>query len=180
MKIQIRRPKLKDKKELFDFFQLVIKDTFQRENISEFYPGEITVEVQKVFQVVLNDLEGSGREEYVLLAQTGNQIAGTIAFGFLNDIIKNNIKAIKNSFVLIKGVYVLPEIQNQGLGSRLFETLLGHLKQKSVPGFYLDCGYPSAQQFWIKKLGPPFLILKNQWGENQDHYIWEVSLSVVW
>jgi len=40
--------------------------------------------------------------------------------------------------------------------------------------FYLDAGFPSSQDYWEKRLGPPVMSLDHYWGPGAPHKIWKI------
>jgi GNAT superfamily N-acetyltransferase len=72
----------------------------------------------------------------------------------------------------IKCVYVLPELQGNGVGTILFREMLSHLRNKGIERFCLDSGYRRAKAFWTKRLGDPSVVLPDYWGKDAHHMIW--------
>lgn len=174
MNISIVRPQVKDKKEICNLFKSTIKDAFEQEGILHLHK-DINKEIKKQFDRLNQDFQSQGRRVYYLIARNNSQIVGTIAQTQPDSIIKNNLKINLANIAVIASVYVLPHFQGKGIGSLLFDSMLKHLKQKNINEFVMDSGYKKAQNFWIKKVGKPTVLLKDYWNKDSDHMIWQVK-----
>ena len=177
MQINIIRPLPVHKTELRRLFTETISKNFKEEGIYKTHHTELKNEIEEQMNTLQKGFDSKGKEEYFLVAQIKNtqQIAGIIAYGKANDIIKQHLKTIdwnNTAIPEIKSVYILPKFQNQGIGSILFNHILHLLHQKQIPEFCLDSGYKRAQVYWTKKLGQATLILNDYWDKNADHKIW--------
>lgn len=172
MTIKITRPRIKDLQQIHQLFEVTIKDNFRAEGILETLETEANQEIQALIRTLAADFESGGEEEYHLLARIESKVVGTIAYGKANPLITNNIDAKYHKVLEVKSVYILPQFQNKGIGSLLFQRILSRLSTIGIKDFYLDSGYKKAQSFWTKKLGEPICTLKDYWAEGSHHMIW--------
>lgn len=177
MSIVIERPKHDDVPELYELFEIVLKDTFERNGLmylEDLLKNEIAVKKSFLHE----DLETGGEGHHFLVARFEGDIIGTMAFGPPNDII------VGESMGKFKGVpelgtaFVKPRYQGMGVARRLFEAMVEILENKGMSHCCFDSGYPSAQSTWRRKFGEPTIHLKDYWGVGADHMIWHVELSV--
>ncbi|MBZ2174316.1 GNAT family N-acetyltransferase [Schnuerera sp. xch1] len=178
LNIEIRRPKLKDKEELHNFFKIVIKDTFIREGIeNNVYDLEQEIKFKKKY--LQYDLDSNGKLRYFLIAEHNENIIGTIEYGQSSDLIDSCTNGELKHLVEVGTVFVRPDYQKQGIGNLLLNSIYEAMKNRGIEEFCLDSGYSNAQKIWIKKFGSPHYFLKNYWGENRHHMIWRITLSKV-
>ena len=173
-KVEIRRPKTEDVKQLNDFFKTVITDTFMKEGIGD-QVNDMKEEIDAKKRYLESDLGSNGEKRYFLIAHIGDRIIGSIEYGAVNDIIS---KCTDQSTLLEVGtVFVHPEHQGTGIGNLLLEAMYGTLQQRGIEEFWLDSGYKRAQSIWKKKFGEPEVLLKDYWGKDFDHLIWRVRVQ---
>jgi hypothetical protein len=53
------------------------------------------------------------------------------------------------------------------------------MQKDGIKEFCLDSGYKIAQRIWIEKLGIPQYHLKDYWGKDADHMIWQRNIEDV-
>jgi GNAT superfamily N-acetyltransferase len=177
MEIIVTRPTGKDLIEIENLFLGTIKDTFKREGIDLSHSSDIKPEIKNCTDTLKRDFQSNGQDEYFLIAQINNKIAGTIAYGSVNNIIRNNLDIDFNNIQEIKSAYILPEFQRIGVASKLFKKILIKLHKNKTEEFCLDCGFTISQNFWIKKIGQPTKILKNYFGKDAHHMIWKSKIK---
>ncbi len=175
MIIEITRPDRNDVKELHQLFDITIRDTFEREGIVEASIDEIMVEVEKQKQFLRNDLDTGGRDEYFLIARRDDRIVGTIAYGPPNHMILKYSNIAVATVPEIKSVYIHPDYQRQGIGTKLLMTVVDILRDRGFTQFCLDTGYKSAQVYWQKKLGPPLVTIADYYSDGTAYMIWVVD-----
>jgi GNAT superfamily N-acetyltransferase len=178
-KIEIRRPRTEDIEDLNQFFRIVITDTFAREGLAGLI-DDIEVEIDSKKNYLRMDLESNGGKRYFLIALAENKIIGTIEYGPASKLIQDCTNGELGNHVEVGTVFVLPDYQRQGTGNRLLGEMLQTLKGRGILEFCLDSGYKNAQTIWIKKFGEPDYLLKDYWGQGQDHMIWKVLTSGVY
>lgn len=169
------KPDFSDIEELNLFFSTVIRDTFQKEvegNCESFIMEEI--EEKNLF--LQEALASKGEKRFFLLAKKDQKIVGTIAYGPCGELISEGSKGAYQGVGEIGTVFVLPEYQNQGIGRTMLSSILLELGRRGIQEFCLDSGYPRAQKIWQHKFGTPTIIMKDHWGEGNDHMIWYIKL----
>jgi GNAT superfamily N-acetyltransferase len=173
--IEINRPELKDIELINDFFQIVIRDTFAINSLTDLV--DLMEEEIAYKRKCLNlDLESDGKDMYFLIAKEEDKIVGSIEYGPSNELIRTCTKGKLTNIVEIGTLYVHPAYQRKGIGSRMLELLCRELKGRGIEEFCLDSGYKSAQKVWTNKFGKPEYHLKDYWAEGSDHMIWRVKI----
>ena len=172
--IIVKRPLNTEIKELNNFFELVIRDTFAKNNISDLI-ASLEEEIIDKKRCLTEDIESGGKLRYFLVATLDNKIVGTIEHGPANDLIKTCTQGELAELQEIGTVYVDPKHQNQGIGSLLLTKMFEVLYDKKIEEFCFDSGYKSAQKIWRKKFGEPEYHLKNYWGDGADHMVWRLN-----
>ncbi len=176
--IDISRAKIEDKELINDFFRVVLIDTFNKNEISELV-DTLNDEIEDKRRCLNQDFESAGKDRCFLIAKDKNLVVGSAEYGPPNDLIlsctNTELKEIKE----IGTVFIHPDYQRQGIGSRMFISILMEMKKNGVEEFCLDSGYSIAQRIWTKKLGKPQYYLKNYWGEDAHHMIWRKKVEDV-
>ncbi len=176
--INISRAKPEDREMINEFFQLVLIDTFHKNDISE-WVDTLKNEIEDKRRCLDQDFESEGSKRYFLIAKDQQHIVGTVEYGAANDLIlsctNGDLKEIKE----IGTVFVHPQYQKMGIGSRLFHSILLEMKRAGLKEFCMDSGYKIAQKIWNGKLGSPQYHLKDYWGKDADHMIWRRNIDEV-
>jgi len=172
MNWQISRPTQQHIPQIHEVFSKTVINNFREEGILDTLEEEAHQEVATLINTLQTDFATQGQEEYFLIAHAQNKVVGTIAYGKVSTLISENVSIGNSNIPEVKSVYVLPEFQNQGIGSLLFQRILLVLTQHNIEAFYLDSGYRKAKTFWQKKLGAPTYTLENYWGKGSHHMIW--------
>lgn len=167
-----------DLEELQSLFEQTLRDTFVREGIEQSHAADLEQEIAAQSALVKRDLESDGKAEYFLVARAGDTIVGTAAAGPANDIILAHATFDIERTPEIKSVYVRPDWQGRGIGSRLFEAIRAYLASTGRTHFCLDTGYQAAREFWTHRLGEPGTIVKDYWGARADHCIWYREIDI--
>ncbi len=176
--IHISRPKIEDIELINEFFELVIRDTFERNGISDLV-DTITEEIADKRRCLSQDIESSGKDRFFLIAKDENKIVGSIEYGPSNDLIISCTNGELKELVEIGTVFVHPDYQYKGIGSRMLKRIFTELKNNDIEEFCFDSGYKSAQKIWINKFGNPEYHLKDYWGKGDDHMVWRISVDNV-
>jgi GNAT superfamily N-acetyltransferase len=176
--IEIIRPKARDVELINEFFKIVLKDTFERNGISDLV-DTISEEIEDKRRCLNQDLASDGQDRYFLIARDDEKIVGSIEYGASNELILSCTKGELKDLVEIGTVFVHPDYQNKGIGTRMLNLIFNQLEKNGVKEFCLDSGYKTAQKTWIKKFGIPTYHLKDYWGPGADHMIWRVSVDSV-
>jgi GNAT superfamily N-acetyltransferase len=177
--VVIRRPRTEDIEELNQCFRIVITDTFRREGLVGLI-DDIEAEIDSKKNYLQLDLDSKGEKRYFLIALAGNKIIGTIEYGPASKLIHDCTNGKLGNLVEVGTVFVLPDYQRQGIGNKLLSEMLQTLKGRGIVDFCLDSGYKTAQTIWKRKFGEPDYLLKDYWGQGQDHMIWKISTSGVY
>ena len=176
MKVKIRRPNKKDRKEIHQLFETTIKHTLELEGLvgEEGFVKELFNDQKNLIDI---DFDTNGKEYYFLVAECEGKIIGTICHRPCSDIIVDcadrDIKGIHE----IGSVYILPNFQGKGIAKLLLNAMYTTLIAKGFDEFWLDSGYNIAKKVWQNVLGKPTIIMKNYWGEGIDHHLWNRKLS---
>lgn len=176
--VEIRRPTTDDTEALHRFFQMMVRDTFAKENLLQ-YTEEIESEIENKIQYLDDDLRSNGTDRYFLLAVRDGIIIGTIEYGPPNNLIRELTQGALSHLPEIGTVFVHPSYRQQGVGSLLVNVMMLTLLSRGVEEFCLDCGYGSAQQVWMRKFGEPQYWLRDWWGQGQDHMIWALRTGSI-
>lgn len=175
MNFELSAPVPGDEAELEEFYRTTISDTFRVNGIDA--AGEIEGEVEHQMNTFHSATASRGERDFQLIARIEGQLAGTIAAGKQNRSVNENIPSRLKDLPEIKGVYVHPDYQSKGLGSRLWKTMISALHEKGVDKACLDSGYPLSQAYWKKKIGEPAIVMKDYWGPGADQMIWFFSVK---
>lgn len=177
--IKITRLSETDVPRVQDLLGRVLVDTFEKNQAQLTDPGEIDSEVIQKVADLAADLSSDGKDAYHLLVRTPQgKVVGIIGSGSLNQEILSNLdKSPAQSAIEIKNVYVDPDFQGMGIGTRLFQKMLHHLKKEGVTEFYLDSGFALAQKYWSKKLGQPLVTKSDYYGKGNHYMIWKCSVN---
>lgn len=176
--IVLSRPIIDEMELINDFFKLVIDDTFEKNSISHLVDA-IANEIEEKRKLLKQDMESNGANRYFLIAKDGRKIVGSIEYGPSNELINICTEGELKDIIEIGTVYVHPDYQGKGVGSKLLDAIFEELKHKGIHDFCFDSGYNSAQKIWINKFGKPQYHIKDYWGENADHMIWRIQLKDV-
>ncbi len=176
--MNISRAKLEDREKINEFFQLVLIDTFHKNEISDLI-DTLEHEIEDKRCCLDQDLESAGGKRYFLIAKDQQHIVGSVEYGPANDLILSCTNGDLKETKEIGTVFVHPQYQRMGIGSRLFYSILLEMKKAGLEEFCLDSGYKIAQKIWINKLGSPQYHLKDYWGKDADHMIWRRNIDEV-
>lgn len=155
-------------------FETAIRGAFQNEGLDTLH-DEFWDEVndkKRLLQVVLQQSHNHDEAMFVLLAKREDTVVGTISFAPCSEIIRKGTNQELADIGELGTLYILPELQGQGIGSALIQALIGELQRRGLEKFCLDSGYKNAQQRWKRKFGTPHTVLQDHWGEGTDHMIW--------
>ncbi|MEK4667381.1 GNAT family N-acetyltransferase [Niallia sp. FSL R7-0271] len=176
--IEIRRPLETDRKELQHFFDIMLKSTFDKNGIANLVEDRQT-ELQEKQDQLNEDFASSGKKRYFLLAtdKATGDLLGCIAYGPVSALIVRETKGEFTDMLEVGTAFVHPDHQNKGIGTLLLQAILEVLKSKGIKEYCLDSGYQLAQKVWTKKLGSPYLLLEDYWGEGAHHMIWRRQMD---
>ncbi|MCM0650310.1 GNAT family N-acetyltransferase [Clostridium swellfunianum] len=176
--VELSRPKIEDIELINEFFEIVLRDTFERNGIS-YLIDTIEEEIKDKRRFLNQDFETGGTARYFLIAKENKKIVASIEYGPSNDLINSCTNGELKEVVELGTVFVHPDYQNKGIGSRMLNSIFIEMKEKGIKEFCFDSGYKTAQKTWIKKFGNPEYLLKDYWEEGSDHMIWRISVDDV-
>ncbi|WP_430883182.1 GNAT family N-acetyltransferase [Fusibacter sp. JL216-2] len=171
----IRRPRHEDAQALKKLFEDTIEFVFELNDID--LPDLKAEEISGKQAFLMEDLESNGEKRYFLIALVENRIAGIIGIGPSNELIEESTNGALNDVLEIGPVYVHPDFQKQGIGSKLMNAMYLTLLARGQESFCLDSGYKSAQVIWTKKLGQASYIDIDKWAVGNHHMVWHKSLD---
>ena len=178
MNIEFSRPKVENIELINEFFEIVLRDTFERNGILGLV-DLIVEEIEDKRRCLNQDIESNGKNRYFLIAKENDKIVGSIEYGQSNELISSCTNGKLKELVEIGTVFVHPEYQKNGIGSRMLNLIFIELEKNSIKEFCFDSGYKSAQKIWTRKFGNPEYHLKDYWGEDTDHMVWRISVKDV-
>lgn len=182
LNIVIRQPKLEDEPSARRMLEASISDAIRHEQISDLEEVR-AYEISHKYALLHAALERGAVEDaestvdstlqhWFLIAELEGEVIGSISFGPSNDTIRELVPEQLDQVGELGSLYVRPDYQNQGIGSRLIAALLEELAKRGIDRFCLDSGYRQAQTRWRRKFGEPYKVAENHWGSGSDHVIW--------
>ncbi len=175
--IVVRRPRLEEIESINEFFELVLRDTFEKNGLSDLAEKTMAEEIADKRRCLNQDLDSNGKHRFFLIVTLDNQVVGSIEYGPSNDLIITSTDGALKDLVEIGTVFVHPKYQRKGIGNLMLSHIVNELTNKGIMEFCLDSGYKSAQKIWTNKFGEPDYHLKDYWGEGADHMVWRVKIS---
>ncbi|NBC70221.1 GNAT family N-acetyltransferase [Paenibacillus sacheonensis] len=125
----------------------------------------------------MHDAFTTGTAVRFLVARMNDTIVGIVSSGPCNaDIVKCAGERLKH-VCEIGSIYVLPDLQGQGIASALIHAMAGRLAERGIDRFCLDSGFRKAQAKWMHKFGPPCATVQDYWGPGSVHMIWDCSVA---
>ncbi len=148
-----------------------MRDAFAQEGLAH-----LDAEIQGIvagkaalFDESLKDRLG---EVQFLAAKDTEELIGMISFGPRGKEIRECTGEDSAGIGKLGTLYVLPEYQDQGVGSALIQALVRQLHQQGVEQFCLDSGFKRAKERWLRKFGQPYVVAPDYWGPGVDHMVW--------
>lgn len=158
------------------FFELVLRDVFEKENLghrTEILEQEISSKQSQIRNV----LDQTGQRDVFLVAEESGDIIGTVAYIPCNAVICSLSKGELESYGEVGTVFVRPDRQKQGIGRALRTAMDQALLDQGITEYVLDTGYGAAQNYWKQQLGDPIIVAVDYWGDGHDHLVWKVDLT---
>lgn len=180
LNIMIRRPNTEDEASAYRMFTASITDAFVQEGLAD-AAEDIAYEIAHKSELLRVAIEGSSSTSYspgvppvafFLIAEREGEVAGTISFGPRGDKIQELAGEELNGVGELGSLYVHPNVQNQGIGSKLIAAMVNEMRNRGVETFCLDSGYGKAQERWRRKFGEPHIFAKDYWDAGAHHAIW--------
>lgn len=167
----IREATREDEKQLEEFFNYAITDTFVKEGV-----GHLIEDIKNEINYKMLTFEESLNNKAILFVSIFDEkIVATGAIIECSNLISDHSPELA-SLKELGAVFVDPNFQKQGLGTEIVDALIKKMNNMNETEFCLDSGYTIAKGIWRKKFGPPYNIVKDLWGEGHDHYIWKLSI----
>lgn len=174
--ITIRRPGIEERESIHTFFEEMLVDTFEKNNVSDM-KELLQEEILDKKRYIAQDFETEGEERFFLLAEHKGEIIGSIEYGPSNDLLNSCTGGEFKDMLEIGTVFVRPDWQKRGISVLLMYSLFEELKEKRVEEVCFDSGYKIAQGIWCKRFGSPAYYLENYWGEGFHHMVWRVKVK---
>ncbi|WP_340401159.1 GNAT family N-acetyltransferase [Paenibacillus sp. FSL H8-0079] len=155
-------------------FETTIPAAFEQEGIGSLL-DDIQHEIAHKRALIHTALQPDHNKEanvFFLVAKMDDVIVGTISYVPCGAEIRECAEGRLNKIGELGSLYVLSDVQGQGIGSALILALVTELQRLGIQQFCLDSGYRIAQQKWQHKFGEPYVVAKNYWGEGTDHMVW--------
>ncbi|WP_405158856.1 GNAT family N-acetyltransferase [Paenibacillus sp. FSL H8-0283] len=159
---------------VYQVFETTIPAAFDQEGIGSLL-DDIQDEIAQKKAMIHKALQAKDNIDasvFFLVAKRGDVIVGTISYGPCGKEIRECTEGRLNDIGELGSLYVLPEVQGQGVGSALILALVTELQRLGIQQFCLDSGYQIAQKKWQRKFGEPYVVANNYWGEGTDHMVW--------
>lgn len=161
-----------DVKPLQRLFMESLSDLIRREQFED--ADLLDEEVARLNTTVQDSLDDETVQLFVVL-QDG-VIVGTAAVLPPNEIITAHLD-VEPNVPEVGCIYVTPSAQRQGVGHFLLKNVMEELLKRGQSIFYLDAGFPTAQTYWEKRMGPPMLTIDHYWGPGAPHKIWRCDVT---
>lgn len=172
----IRRPTTDDVSCIYEFFRLVLVDTYQKNGINE-WDELLADEMQGKRNNLQLDFDSYGRDRFFLIGEYKGQIICSIEYGIASNLINECTHNELKEYLEIGTVYVHPSYQGKGISTLLYYSILQEIMNKGVDEVCLDSGYETAQKIWNHRFGKPAYHIKDFWGPEGDHMIWKFNIG---
>lgn len=160
-----------ERESAYQVFETSIPDAFEKEGLASL-KEDINSEITHKKHMLDVSLGLSNSEIRFFAAKLEGHVIGTISFGPCSEDIRKFTDNHLNNIGELGSLYILPNYQNQGVGSALINGVIMYLYKQGIKKFCLDSGYKRAQERWLRKFGEPYKVLKDYWGPGSDHMIW--------
>lgn len=171
MGLRISNSTQDDIKSVCQVFETSIPDAFEKEELG-LLKENIHREIEHKKHLLDSSLNFTGSSTYFLIAKLDETVVGTISFGSCGEDIKKCTDNQLDDIGEMGSLYILPDYQDQGVGSELINAMVAYLSKQGIYQFCLDSGYKRAQKRWLRKFGEPYKVVKDYWGPDFDHMIW--------
>ncbi len=169
--MHIVEPGLSDRPGILHVLERSIEDAFAQETL-EHRDDEIRDLVGEKAAMYDESLADGGHGIRFLAAKQGQQVIGVISYGPCGTAVRECTGEALAGIGELGTLYVLPEYQNQGIGSALIQALLQQLAREGVEQFCLDGGFKGSQKRWLCKFGAPYVTVPDYWGPGADSMVW--------
>lgn len=174
--IVIRRPVIEELADINTFFEMMLKDTFEANGVSDL-TDLLEEEIQTKKKYILQDFTTNGKDRFFLLAVYDGKIIGSIEYGASNEVLNKCTNHEMKDILEIGTVFVHPKYQKQRVSSILLYNLFLVLCSNRIQEVCFDSGYKIAQSVWSKKFGSPSYCFNDFWAVGAHHMIWRVKVA---
>lgn len=175
--LTIEELKKVDLEEVYNVFKVTIPKAF-KESEDDVEEKILEQEIHHK-RLLLNDsIYNKPRKNVFLIAKDKNKVIGTIAYGECSNAIRECTNNEFSDIGELNSLFILPEYQGKGVGSKLINALMEYLNENGIEEFCFDSGYKQAQVKWIKKFGEPYKIVKDFWAPGVDNMIWKCKVKL--
>lgn len=174
--ILFSRPAESDFTEAMNFFEVVIRHTFEKNELG-YMTEEIESEINHKREMLLSDFETKGETVYFLLGKLEGEIVASISLGTVGHLILECTGDSLSNLYEVGTVFVKPCFQGQGIGSYMMNLIQRELVERKQDSYCFDSGYPSAQRVWTKHFGKAQHIQYDFWGKDSHHMIWHLGVN---
>ena len=169
--IAIGVPDIDDRSGVVHLLERSISDAFIQEGLDDI--GEEIQSIIDTKKIMFDEfVQNPGQTTQIFVAKETDQIVGIISFAPRGKEIRDCTGQELEGIGELGTLYILPEYQNQKIGSALIRTLVQYLAEQGVRQFCLDSGFKRAQRRWLRKFGEPYLTAQDYWGPDGDHMVW--------
>lgn len=172
----ISKPTREEIKSAYRVFEVSIRDAFEKEGLGAL-EEDINREIMNKKHMLDASLDMPDAGTHFLIAKLGGTVVGTISFGACGEDIRRCTDNQLQDIGELGSLYILPEYQDQGIGSALIKSMAVQLDKQGIERFCLDSGYKRAQKRWIRKFGTPCKIVEDYWGPGSSHMIWLCNVA---
>lgn len=174
--ILIRSPKFDEIDKLNIFFERVLKDTFIKNHVMHL-KKEYEIEIEDKNKIICRYFDENKEDNYFFIAIVDGRVVGSISLAYCNKMIIDALGGGYKRIYELGTIFVDPDYQGIGIGSKLIEHGIELLKSIGVEKFCLDSGYKSAQRIWNKKFGKSERVFKDFFDKGNDYIIWIVDIK---
>lgn len=165
-----------DLEKAYDVFKVTIPVAF-KESEDEAEPEVLEKEIHNKKLLLIDSIKNKSRKNVFFVAKHKDKVIGTIAYGECSEAIRVCTDNEFSNIGELNSLFILPEYQGKGVGSKLIKALMKYLNENKIEEFCFDSGYKQAQIRWINKFGQPYKIVKDFWAPGVDNMIWRCEVK---
>lgn len=174
--------------EVSAFFETVLKDLYLREGFGWQMAETYHEELNAKRQALRHSLASKETLPLYYELRLRGILAGTFALTRPGNLIVDHVELLNMEGQAYKrneaekqvpelaSFFILPELQGCGIGKEMLKISEVCLRTLGYRQYCLDCGYSISQRFWRKQLGEASFTLKDFWGPDAPHMIWQKNL----
>lgn len=174
--IKIQKASIEDKVLINNFFETVLRHTFEVNGLSEL--KELLNDELMDKRLCLDQCyESKGLDRFFLIATIGDKIVSSIEYGLSNKLLNVCTNHELKDMLEVGTIFVHPDYQKRGIGSLMLRSIFEELLSKGIQRICFDSGYKTAQRIWTKKFGEPEYFLKDYWDKDSHHMVWVIDIE---